>query len=177
MSYFLTQPSPAGSSIDTKYFRYDKSLGSIKQIVKSEVPTFEAVDDAQNLYRLPVENGWLLNFVRFGGRRERWAIFADDNKIYIDRGGEPLQVHHSEIFDVRVFGCLALIKMMGPLGPETIVTRFSWSRTWFIDGDTSAYECEPIADILYRLKKDGLYQWAERWTTGKVVSSKALTPL
>ncbi len=174
----LCKPQPAGDCKPDEYFSYSGNLESCEKIANENVPKYKAVDDSGNQYQLPYENGWLIEFKRLFGKKERWVIFAYNEMIYVDTGNGLYCFSNGEIkIDAKMIFCFAKVTASFSSGKNDMQfwIKFPWLRTWFIDGDTKVEECEPLCDIFQELStNDGVSLWTSRWTSGIAVRSSAI---
>jgi len=177
----LRAPRPAGSAVESRYFAYEGNLEAIKELATDEVPVWNGVDDGGNTYKVPVENGWLLDFVLCSGVRRTWALFAIDDGLFLDVGGTILS-WQKEVKDVRVrvywIAARVILRMTSPETVIDIWIRFPWYRTLFLGGQSRIEECEPICDILSELSHvSGVELWKARWLSGFSVRNKFIVPV
>ena len=176
----LCKPRPAGTPQYDRHFFYRNEIADVVEIPSSEVPFIDGIDDGGNQYQIRVENGWLLDFITLGGETKKWAIFARDGDLFLDRGNGPeawslLAVSVS--VDLYYFAARVKLAFATHQPPHSIWVRFPWARTLFLDGQSRVVECEPICDILSELSTtQGVELWKRRWLSGFSVRNEFIKP-
>lgn len=177
----VCKPQPAGSASQDEFYLYSGSLESLTRVNGDQLSTYEAIDDAPtpNVYRLPYQHGWLLEFRRLFAGIQRWVVFAQDGRLYLDNGSQVRSFGDGEVTaQVRRFSCLVRVRVTSRSSPiaEKFWVQFPFSRLIFWDPVVDANECEPLCDIFTELATpEGRALWTQRWTSGHAFRSTALT--
>jgi hypothetical protein len=176
----ICKPQPAGSASAEEFYLYDGSIASMKPIQPGDLNHYEVIDDAPqpNVYRLPYQHGWLLEFRPLLRKPRRWVVFARDRSIYLDTGSLVRCVTDGQVVvRIRRYGCLVSARLSGTgLPSEAFWIRIPLSRLLFWDPVVPVDQCEPLCDIFSELRTvEGQARWAERWTTGRAFRSTGLS--
>ncbi len=133
------------------------------------------------VYECPVAHGWLLEFrILKTMKKERWAVFAVDQMVFVDTGNGVFNLSCGEIrVDVR--GFLNLVRVALVIQGE--VRDHFWiytpiHRYLFADPQCPNEQCEPLYFIFRELaSSEGLEEWSTRWTKGYSHLALHFTPV
>lgn len=176
----ICKPLPAGEAGQDEHFLYAGSIASVVPLARTDVPTYEAIDDGDppGRYVLPIQQGWLVEFRRMFAGIERWVAYASEGAIYLDSGAWVRNVSAGEVVvKARLFGCFVRVHVAGPgLPDEVFWTRFSLLRWVFFDPVCEKEECEPLCALFTVLSTaEGHRRRVEFWMKGYGHVSEALT--
>lgn len=177
----ICKPQPAGSAQPDEFYWYSGSPTSLVRLHPDHAPKYEAIDDGDppNVYRLPYQHGWLLEFQRLFGQLSRWIVFARGGKLYLDTGSSVLSTTDGDVtVRVRRFGCLVRVRvsLRSADRVEQFWIRIPLVRLVFWDPVVSVDECEPVCDLFGEMQTPGGMEcWRERFSSGVAHRSTALT--
>lgn len=177
----ICKPTPAGSTWPDEHYSYSGSHASLVRLSREQVPQYEAVDDGDppNVYQLPYQHGWLLEFRPLFRPANRWIVFARDGKLYLDDGSSVLSISDEDVtVRVRRFGCLVRVRvaLRAARRAEQFWIRIPLMRLIFWDPVVSVDQCEPVCELFGDMQElAGMECWRERFSSGVAHRSNALT--
>lgn len=179
----ICKPQPNGSAEPPQYFFYRGSLKGLTPASVDVLPKYEAIDDSPsaNRYVLPYEHGWLLEFRRLGKGLQRWAVFAQDGKLFLDDGERRLDLAPTALpVQVRrwFFFSRVQVNETAMSRPERFWIYTPVSRLLLSDPAGEPDECEPLVEVFGQLATaQGYEQWLQRWSSGLAHRSTGLKVL
>lgn len=173
---FLCKPAGAGNIQTEKYYLYDtRKPGIVSEVGVDKVPKWDAIDDSGLHYKIPVQNGWIIEARTLIGTIEKWILYCDGESVVLDFSDCVVRIDDNFCIKVFRFFLFFGVQIKSPVVSGLFIFWFPWHRGFFVDNSSEYEELSPFYWILKEVStKAGRVLWVDRWCSGFYVLNESI---
>ncbi len=176
--WIVCSPKPAGTAYSEEYFCLSDEF-SLSALDIELIEKFSAVDDGNNVYFIPRQQGWVVDFLTILFKRRRIVFFEWSGEIgllEVGAGSEPRKI--IDIVACRSFGLFGWFDISVDGGNWKHWVWMPWWRTWLLDGTEDVYAWFPLFNLIRCLSNGGCRRTlTKKWNSGFSVNNESIKPL